>query len=504
MTPDDHIFSVSALTAAVKGTLEGAFPFVWVRGQVVNVSRPSSGHVYFSLRDEECSLAAVWFRGNQKPGERFDPLTGEVYEEGPRPSLALSLENGQEIVCAGRLAVYGARGVYQLVVELAQDVGLGRLHEEFERLRNKLSALGYFALERKRPLPAHPVRVAVVTAPQGAAIYDFLRIAEGRGFGASIRIHPAPVQGEAAPAKLIKALADIAAEGWAEVAVLIRGGGSIEDLWAFNSEALARAVFESPLPVLAGIGHEVDFSLADMTADLRAATPTHAAQLLWPAREELLQRVRALSDSLTGAGNRWRERVESRLHSLVRELSFHSPARVLSGWEERLSTGLKLLENAWQRFAERREHLLLGLEAAVARPPRRLPALEAAVASLAGRLEPAAARSLTATAARLERLQTGLSLGPQRLPALESRRARLSDALDFHGEKLLTQAERRLERAGLSLEAVNPHAPLERGYALVRKADGSFVRTTRMVAPGEPLRITVHDGDISVRVEGED
>ncbi len=454
---DGHIFSVSALTAAVRQNLERAFPFVWVRGQVTNLSRPSSGHLYFSLRDEESMLSAVWFKGNQKGEENFDPLTGEVYEDGPRPGLPASLENGQEILCAGRIAVYGARGVYQLVVELAQKAGLGRLHEEFARLRAKLEALGYFAPERKRPLPKHPCKVAVVTAPQGAAIHDFVTIAQSRGLGARVRVFPAPVQGEAAPARLMSALERIQAEGWAEVIVLLRGGGSIEDLWAFNNEHLARAVFESSLPVLAGIGHEVDFTLADMTADVRAATPSHAAQLLWPARDELARQVAALRNALLQAGERNFERIESRLRGVTRDLLWRSPRRLLEGWGQSLGSASRMLEQTALRGLESKERALDAVLLGLARAPARLPGY----------------------AAHLERLEGQLISA---------------------GKGMLENCARRLERDALRLEVCNPNAPLERGYALVRKEDGSFVKQTRDAAPGESLRLVLRDGEVPVLV----
>ena len=415
--PDEHIFSVSTLTAAIKGRLETAFPFVWVRGQVVNLSRPSSGHIYFSLRDEESSIAAVWFKGRRQSEERFDPLTGEIYDEGPRQSLAAALENGREIVCAGRIAVYGARGVYQLVVEIAREAGLGRLYEEFERLRARLAALGYFSPDRKRPLPPAPSHVAVITAPGGAAIHDFLRIAESRGLGARIRIFPVPVQGEGAPPAIVAALRRVRDEDWAEVIVLIRGGGSMEDLWAFNNAGLAEAIFHSPIPVLAGVGHEVDCTLADMTADVRAATPSHAAQLLWPAREELFRRWSALNSALERAEAHTLQGADSRLRTLLRDLERGSPLRRLETWHMSLASGIRRLSSVSSRIIERENH--------------------------------------------------------------------------------------RLERALLRLEAVNPHAPLTRGYALAHKADGTFVRMIGDVAPGELLHLMVSDGDIPVRVEGE-
>jgi len=257
----------------------------------------------------------------------------------------------------------------------------------------------------------------VITAPQGAAIHDFLRIAEDRGLGADIRIYSVPVQGDTAPPAIIAALHRIWDEGWAECIVLIRGGGSIEDLWAFNDEALARAVHASPIPILAGIGHEVDFTLVDMTADVRAATPSHAAQLLWPGREELLREWRQLVTTLIRTEEHWLTRQQDRLERLLRGLAWGSPKRRLAACSERLAASLRLLSGT-------------------------------------GRL-----------------------------------------LLEKHGARLAALHSR--------LEAMDPHAPLERGYALARKKDGSFVRLTSDVIPGEVLRLVVSNGDIPIRVEGE-
>lgn len=482
MQQDTHILSVSALTTAIKDNLEAAFPFVWVRGQIANLSRPSSGHIYFSLKDEESSLAAVWFRGRQQERERFDPLTGEVYEEGPRPSLALRLENGQEVVCAGRIGVYGQRGVYQLVVELAQEAGFGRLHEEFARLRASLEALGFFAPERKRPLPQNPRRIAVITAPQGAAIHDFLRIAEGRGLSAAIRIYPAPVQGEGAPPAIIAAMRRIWAENQAQVIVLIRGGGSIEDLWAFNDERLTRAVYASPIPVLAGIGHEVDFTLTDMTADLRAATPTHAAQILWPGREELLRQWLQLATALEQSRTHWLEKQADRLERYARTLGWASPSRALANWNERLKAAVHLLAATGHGGLEKRETALAFLNAALKRAPERLPGQHSRLQDLTRRLSQTAPQGLENKQRALALTQTNLF-----------RAAR----------ELLAQTQHALERTELRLDALDPHAPLKRGYALARKQDGTFVRLTGDVTAGESLRLMVGDGDIPVRVEGD-
>ncbi len=476
-----RVLSVSALTRAVKGALEGTFPFVWVRGQVTNLSRPSSGHVYFSLCDEGASLAAVWFKGAQRAGERFDPLTGEVFEDGHKPSLATSLKNGLEIVCAGRLSVYAARGVYQLVVELAQEAGLGRLHEEFERLKKELAAKGYFALERKRPLPGRPTRLALVTAPTGAAVHDFLRVAAGRGYGSEIRLHPVLVQGAAAPGQIAGAVQKINAEAWAEVIVLIRGGGSLEDLWAFNSPEAAQAVFSSQIPVLAGIGHEVDVSLVDMTADARAATPSHAAQLLWPERAELRRSLATLARALERGKAVRLERDEACLDSLRRLLQ-REGGRTIAQKGEALNLFDRAL--AWHT------------------PQRRLAGQEERLALTLDRLQAAVPRSLEAKESVLRVLRLGL----ERVPGLPERLGRnlgfLEDRLFRGGRALFVRAGQGLDLATVRLQGLNPLAPLERGYALARKTDGSYVRSPAQTVPGEPLTITVRDGDIPVRVEG--
>ncbi len=479
--PDNHIFSVGSLTAAIKGNLEGGFPFVWVRGQVTNVARPASGHLYFSLRDEEASIAAVWFKRSHTGAERFDPLTGEVYDGGPRPSLAATLENGQELVCAGKLTVYAPRGAYQLVVELAEDAGLGRLQAEFDRLRAALAEQGYFALERKRPLPHKPTRIAVITSPRGAAIHDFLRLASTRGSGAHIRIYPVPVQGDAAPPLIAEAINAVGREGWAEVLVLIRGGGSLEDLWAFNTEAVAGAVFRSPLPVLAGIGHEIDFTLADLTADVRAATPSHAAQLLWQERAELMEQVARHSAALDAAVARSLEAQAAALRRHTDALRWKSPAQRLGQWQERLHALNFRRQTASVSALLRCEHTLSRSTGTLAVVPERLPQYDARLAALAKTLAMQGENALTGRTHELTRLRHMLG------------------RIEF----TLAGTNHHLEQLRLRLEGVNPHAPLERGYALVRRADGSFVSTTAKARVGDDLQILVQDGTIPVRVTGE-
>ncbi|MBQ3060546.1 MAG: exodeoxyribonuclease VII large subunit [Desulfovibrio sp.] len=349
------ILTVRALTEQLRKNLEGRFPFVWVRGEVSNLSRPASGHLYFSLKDAEAQLQCVWFRGQQ--GQAFDPLTGEVFDSS-RPSPLDMLRNGAEMLCAGRITVYPARGQYQLLVEMAQPAGEGLLAQTFEARKRQLAAAGYFAQARKRPLPWDPQRVALLTSSTGAAIHDFMRLARNRGSGAQIRLFAVPVQGEEAAPAMVRALETVDRQGWAEVVVLIRGGGSLEDLWAYNEECLATAVFSSVTPVLAGIGHEVDVTLTDLTADMRAATPSHAAQLLWPDRNELRQRLDEALLSLQRVAGQWLAHKERAWEYLER-------ARRTALGLERLAVREAGLEMARHRLDAAVRHLLAGHEHAL-------------------------------------------------------------------------------------------------------------------------------------------
>lgn len=456
----DAIFSVRELTDALRRKVEGAFPFVWVKGEVTNVSRPSSGHLYFSLKDADSLLNCVWFRGQQRPAEKFDPLTGEVFADGPRRSMAETLENGQQLLCAGRVSVYAPRGSYQLIVELVQESGLGQLHVAFEKLKLALAAKGFFATERKRPLPYNPTRVALITAASGAAVQDFIRLASDRGAGAEIRLHPALVQGEGAAPSLVRAMQAAQEDGWAQVIVLIRGGGSLEDLWAFNEESVAEAVFTSRIPVLAGIGHEVDISMCDMTADLRAATPSHAAQLLWPSRAALVQQVDVAECALQDSLENLLHALTSRVQAHERALGWLSPVRALNRLEDSFTARHERLELAFARFIEARST----------------------------QLEHVHDRLLSAFGAEKTQHQA---------ERLEQWQQRLNRAITM----LLHERGAQAERISLSLEALSPLAPLERGYALIHNAAGQVVCSVAQSPVGSALHVRLADGTLGVTVD---
>lgn len=439
-----HIFSVRELTQAVKATLESEFPIVWVRGQVSNLSRPGSGHVYFTLKDGEACLAAVWFKSQQ-----WQP-------DAARAALA----DGQEVVCAGRLTVYPPRGTYQLVVEMVQDQGLGALFLEFEALKKRLAGLGYFDQGRKRPLPGHALRIAVVTAPGGAAVRDFLRLAAERGFGASIRIHPALVQGEEAPGQIIRAIDEINAQGWAEVIVLIRGGGPLEDLWAFNSEHLARAIFTSSIPVLTGIGHETDTTIADLVADMRAATPSHAAQLLWPERGVLAQMADDLEGRLRQVVRGFLGRREELLTAREQALSWLSPKARVSRALERLCD----------------------LEKSLARQGRHMVGLREADMSQA-------CRSLTRSMDDRFWRSAGLRLEQ----AARDAAAVMTEAF--------RRRDQQLSNRTTALAGLDPVRPLDKGFCLVQRPGGKgYLRDAAQVSPGDVVRIIPRRGRVTATV----
>ena len=274
-----HVFTVKELTYVIKDLLESTFPFVWVEGEIANLRSPNSGHLYFTLRDEEASLRAVLFRGQ-------------------RAYLKFRLEDGLHVLCFGRLSVYEPRGEYQLIVQLIEPRGLGALQLAFEQLKEKLAQKGFFDPSRKRPLPLLPKTVGLVTSLTGAALRDFLKVALSRYPKARIIIFPVRVQGEGAAQEIAEGIRLLGSYQGVELIVVTRGGGSLEDLWAFNEEIVAKAIYHSPVPVVSAVGHEIDYTICDFVADVRAPTPTAAAQIVFPSLLELHQGIEELKKRL--------------------------------------------------------------------------------------------------------------------------------------------------------------------------------------------------------------
>ncbi len=434
-----EILTVGQLMGRLKKTTEEHFDFVWVEGEISGLRRPGSGHAYFALKDAEATVRAVIFR-HQAALLRF------------------VLEDGQRVLCQGRLSVYPPRGEVQLVVDTVEPRGAGALALAFEQTKRRLAAEGLFDPGRKKPVPELPLRLAVVTSPSGAAIRDFLRVLHERFAGIQVAVYPVLVQGSEAPAQMIRALGDLAAWGWPEVIVLTRGGGSPEDLMAFNDEGLARAIAASPIPVVSAVGHEVDVTIADLAADLRAPTPTAAAELLARPLAELAKRRAGLALRLFRAGG---------------------------------------------RLVARRRERLLALRRGVAAPARRLADLHVRVDDLAQR----AARALAAVAHRRarrlgawrERLREARP--DRRLAALAARLAALAPRLAAAGRESLGARRGRLERATARLAALGPVRVLGRGYAVVTGEDGVILRRAGQARVGMVLGVRLAEGRLRARVE---
>lgn len=444
-----HPLAVSALNRWLKGLLEAALPPLWVRGEISNFRRQGSGHCYFDLKDAGGQVAAVLFRGD---AER----------------VGFPLANGRQVVALGRIDFYEARGSCQLVVRQLVEDGVGRLQEAFERLKRQLAAEGLFDPARKRPVPRFVRRVAFITSPTGAALRDFAAILRRRGWPGRLLVLPARVQGvEAAPdlVAMLQLAANLPPADRPEVVVLGRGGGSIEDLWPFNEEAVARAVAASPLPTISAVGHEIDFVLTDFAADLRAETPSAAAEFLTSnevALRERLARARRTFDGLAAAAL---ERAAHRLQRRRDALERHHPQRAAERAAQRLDDLAGRLGEALAEGLRRRRRALQGLELRLAR------------------VEPAPRAA--AARARLERLELRLANAAANLAR-----------------------GRREALAGLTARwrAADPTAPLERGFALVRDAATGEALAARAAAALRPaLRLTFRDGDLDVRpkVPGE-
>ena len=414
--------SVSTLLQRAKNALERALPLCWVSGEISGFKRATSGHCYFDLKDDAAQIACVLYRNRAA-------LVG------------FELKDGAQVELRVRPAIYEPRGSLQFAVEQARLAGIGRLFEAFLRLKAKLEAEGVFSDDLKRELPAIPKRIGLITSTQAAALADMLRVLRDRWPLAQVIVYPATVQGANAPGELLSALNTANARAECDVLIIGRGGGSIEDLWAFNDEALTRAVAASTIPIVSAVGHETDFSLCDFAADVRAATPTAAAALITPPRETLLDHVEGLNQTLSTSMQRQLNRLSERLDRTADRL-----------------LGSRALLAPW------REALL-----------RKQGRLQRALLSL----QPVQRARVNAVQQRLVRGTLQLSRTPQM--RLEQLQPRLDSA--FSG--LLNKQRTRVQSAALSLQLLNPQNVLDRGYALVFDASGKPVTDAHAVESGD-------------------
>ena len=440
---EPRVFSVSEVTKAVRGVIESAFDEVWIEGEVSNFRQQASGHQYFTLKDAAAQLSCV------------------LFARGGAWRKAVPLQDGLLVQAKGRLTVYEARGQYQLNVSIVQAAGAGLLQAKFEALKRKLASEGLFDADRKRELPQFPRAVGIVTSPTGAALRDLLNVLTRRAPWLRVIVSPARVQGEGAAAEIAAALADLnrlAERGAApvDVIVLARGGGSIEDLWEFNDEPLARAIAASALPVVSAVGHEIDFTIADFVADLRAPTPSAAAELIVPDTAELLRMIEERSAFLH---RRVAAAIETgRLHltGLLRSALFREPAR--------------RIEQAAQRVDIADQALRRGIESRLSEIRQRLDALGSRV--------------------RHHRPDQVLALHRQKIGSL-------ANALTERFQQRLHRQKDRLARVDAMLRLLSPEHTIGRGYTITTTSAGRFVRSTADAAAGDELETRVRDGKIA-------
>jgi len=443
--PARTVYTVSELTAAVARRLEKEFFQVWLEGEISNARPAASGHLYFTLKDDAAQIKAVMFRGNLRL-LRFKPA------------------DGQHVIARGQLEVYEARGEMQIVCQHLEPRGLGALQLAFEQLTRRLEAEGLFAAARKRPLPLLPRTIGIVTSLEGAAVRDIVRVVTNRHAGLRLLIRPCRVQGEGAGHEVARAIRDVSRHPGVDVVIVARGGGSLEDLWAFNEEAVARAIAASPVPVVSGVGHEIDTTITDFVADVRAATPSNAAEIVVARRDELARRIAHL---------------DHRARAAVRQ-------RVAAGRATVHALGTR----------------------------RGLQTIQTRVSNRERRIGELSARLRRILARRHQSARQQLAVLAERLTAVDQRRrlARLRARLAEAGGRLAPAARGRHHRAALAfgalagrLDALSPLAVLGRGYAVCFAADGRTVlRDAASTRDGDTVHVRLEHGRLACTVTGRE
>ncbi len=489
VTPDSRpattVYTVSQLNQAARGLLEARLGRVWVEGEIGNLSEPASGHIYFTLKDARAQVRCALFRGAR--------------------ALCCPAANGMQVLVGGRVSLYEGRGDFQLIVEQMEDAGEGALRRAFEALKARLGAEGLFETRHKKPLPRSIRRIGVITSPDGAVWHDIVTTLKRRFPAIALLLYPVPVQGKEAPGRIAAALDLANARRECDVLLLARGGGSLEDLWSFNEEVVARAIFRSALPVVTGIGHETDTTIADWVADLRAPTPTAAAELLSPDQALWHERHRDATRRLQRLLDRaLRERIQ-RLDELRRRLLVE-PLRGLPQRRLALAQLRDRLARALPLYPARLTARVLALTQRLERrsPQAQIHAHKLRLAPLGTRLAGAFRDRLNARTRRLAGLRERLRAqhpGTAYL-RLRARHERLAEDLTRAARAAVKTHRDRHARLTQALMLVGPPAVLQRGYAIVSDADGQVVRASRDCAVGDILTIRLADGELTVEVRG--
>jgi exodeoxyribonuclease VII large subunit len=440
MQPGRRIFSVSELTAKIKRLLEDQFPMVWLSGEISNLRVPSSGHAYFTLKDPQAQIAAVMFRGQLR-------------------QLKFELDNGISLVGLGRVTVYEPRGGYQIILEYAEPMGVGALQVAFEQLKQKLLQEGLFSDAHKSPLPFLPERPGIITSPTGAVVQDILKIARRRFPDLAMDIYPVRVQGTEAVDQIVAAIKAANRLARNDVLVLARGGGSLEDLAPFNSEPVARAIFASRIPIVSAVGHETDFTIADFVADLRAPTPSAAAEIVVPLKIELMNRCMELTA-------RMQRTLRNMLHRVRERLIYYN----------------RMLVHPGKKVEDQKLHL----------------------DQLTQRLKRSLEMQARQQRSRLEQTMTRLQhRNPEKITASHKVKLELLRNSLLHYLNMVTSTNReRVRSAQAVLRAMDPHSVLQRGFSITRTVPhGKVVTDARSVHLGQPLEIQLAKGQIAVTVQ---
>jgi len=441
LQPTRQIFTVSELTAKIRDLLAKDFMDILVQGEISNCREAQSGHIYFTLKDDRAQVRCAFFKQQQR-GIKFRP------------------EDGLQVTVRGSISVYEQRGEYQIYVEKIDLLGQGALQLAFEQLKKRLEAEGLFDAKRKKPLPLLPSRIAIITSPRGAAVRDVVRILTRRFPNVHLTVYPVRVQGEGSAEEIVKALKFFNAKKIVDVLILARGGGSMEDLWSFNEEIVARAIFASEIPVISGVGHETDFTIADFVADLRASTPSAAAELVVQTRAEFDKHIAELRETLAGLVRYRLLELSRRVHELSARRGFRRP--------------LDLLRQQRQRADEMTSRLALGLRARLEQSRKRFTAAHLRIVSFDFRVK------ISAFRLRLEKRSADLGV---------------------RIERLLRTKRDRLEKLTLQLQERSPLGVLERGYAIATDAVGNLLRDAAQVALGDTVAIQLHRGRLTTEVK---
>jgi len=433
------VWTVSQLSEYIKTLLEARFEAVWVEGEISNLRRPASGHSYFTLKDDWSQIRAVIFRSAQK--------------------LPFVLEDGLQIACRARLTVYTPRGDYQLIIDRVEPRGLGALQKAFEQLKAKLQGEGLFDERHKKPLPFLPQRIGVITSPTGAVIRDILQVTGRRFPAVSILIAPTRVQGTEAPPEIVKAIDTLQKQRDIDVIILARGGGSLEDLHPFNTEEVARAVFRSPIPVVSAVGHETDFTITDFVADLRAPTPSAAAEMVVPSREQLCRQIDGCYERLLQLQRRLAARRRERLAEASGRL--RSPGRILSDFRMILDDHLDKFSLSMNRTLTTHRQELVYLKTRLVQ------------AGPADRIE----KSRMMVAHRRQQFVGGIW-------------------------NVIKENRHAMDRQQIALQNLSPLGVLQRGYSITRLLpEGTIVKNIAVLAAGDHIDVQVAAGNIRARVE---